>query len=300
MEQFRAKNDRISSLSPERRGEIAAVLAAVLFGTMPLFTRIAYAGGSNSYMASFLRFSIASVILALLGALTRRFSLKVSAKEFAAISLPALFLGLTAVLLYPSYNYISTALATTLHFTYPVWVMLILALVLREKISGKQVMSLILCMAGICMLHTPGEQGALQGVVLAVLSGVALAIYTVLLGKRRPEGLSALTVCFWTDVCAAIVSGICAYLTGSFTLALTPQGWIASVLLAVTASVLAVLFYQMGVLLCGGLKTSLLGSLEPPTGILIGMLVYHERMTALAAAGIALILAAALVALHRD
>ena len=282
------------------RGEISAVLAAVLFGMMPLFTRLAYAGGSNSYMASFLRFLLAAIMLAAGSALTGRFPLRVALKEAASIAVPAVFLGLTAVLLFPSYNYISTGLATPLHFTYPVWVMLLMAFILREKITKRQLMSLVLCMAGILMLHTPGEKGALAGIVLAVGSGLAIAIYTVLLGRLRPAGLPALTVCFWTDVCAALISGVFALSTGNFTLSLSPMGWIASALLAFTASVLAVMFYQTGVQLCGGMKTSLLGSLEPPTGVLIGILVYHEKMTAGIAVGIILILMAAAVSLQKE
>ena len=177
-------------------GPAAAILSAVLFGTMPLMAKTAFALGSNAYTTAFGRFATGAVVAFFLILLLPKESLKVSAQQLRALLVLSLFYAATPVLLYTSYQSIDSGLATTLHFTYPVLVMLLSAVILREKIGRKELLCAALCMGGILLLYRPGSGTNLTGMLIAAFSGLVYAGYIVGLEKFGLRSLSALTMSF--------------------------------------------------------------------------------------------------------
>ena len=59
--------------------------------------------------------------------------------------------------LFRSYHTISAGMATTLHFVYPVFVLVGAALFCGERITPLKLLCLGLCMAGILCFYTPGQ-----------------------------------------------------------------------------------------------------------------------------------------------
>ncbi|MBP3876920.1 MAG: hypothetical protein J6E44_03050, partial [Lachnospiraceae bacterium] len=49
-------------LTPETEGVICAIISGILFGTMPLMAKSAYALGSNAYTVAFGRFFTGAVV----------------------------------------------------------------------------------------------------------------------------------------------------------------------------------------------------------------------------------------------
>ena len=58
-----------------------------------------------------------------------------------------------------------------------------------------------------------------------------------------------------------------------------PMGHLSMFVLSLLVSVIAVLLFQHGVLVTGGLKASLLSTFEPLTSLFIGVIVFHELLT---------------------
>ncbi len=48
--------------------------------------------------------------------------------------------------------------------------------------------------------------------------------------------------------------------------------------------------FQLGIMKCGGVKSSMLSTVEPVTGVLIGALIFRETITVQSLTGIILIL----------
>ena len=133
-------------------GPGAVILSAVLFGTMPLMAKRAFALGSNAYTTAFGRFATGAVIAGLVILLHPKQTIRISKKQFRALLLLSLFYAATPVLLYSSYQSIDSGLASTLHFTYPVAVMLLSALLFRERVGRRELVCAVLCMAGVLLL----------------------------------------------------------------------------------------------------------------------------------------------------
>ena len=279
----------------QNMGAFYVIASAVLFGLMPLFTKTAYQYGSNAYSAAFGRFFFGSLILLVIILIKPGARLRLERRQLLRIFALSLFYAAMPVLLYESYNYLNSGLATTLHFTYPVIVIIIMTLFFGNKINLKQMICTALCAAGMILMCDPGDSAHTVGIVLAVISGLAYALYIVFLGRSALNSVPALTLCFWLSTFSAVEIGIVAAVTGKMSFTISPRGWIAEFMLALFCTVFALMMFQKGVFLCGEVKASLLSTFEPITSAVVGVIVFNESITLKTALGIVAILLSAIL-----
>lgn len=104
-------------------GFLVGLLAAICYGFIPFFTLPIKSGATENFMSDptilFYRFGFASIILAIV-MLIRRISFKVTRGELVTLIYLAFISDGSALFLIDGYNYMSSGVATTLHFMYPV------------------------------------------------------------------------------------------------------------------------------------------------------------------------------------
>ncbi len=276
-------------------GVIYVILSAILFGTMPLLARIAYAHGSNAYTVAFGRFFFGSIVLGVVTLFVPDCTFKISKSQFLTLVRLSAPYALMPILLYGSYTYIDSGMATALHFTYPIAVMLIMVVFCKTRLDAKQIICAVLCVGGMALLYTPNGQMSVRGILLAVGSGIVYAVYIVLLGRSPAKKLHSLVLAFWISLLSAIEIGLIALFSGNLVLHLDAAGWAAEIGMALFATVFALVLFQKGVFLCGEVKASLFSTFEPLTGILIGAIVFHEVLSVKEMIGMIGILAAAVL-----
>ena len=276
-------------------GSLYIILSAVLFGFMPLLTKVAYAHGSNSYTAAFGRFLFGTLFLGIIILFKKGEHLRIDKGYILPILKMAIPYALVPILLYESYNHIGSGLATTLHFTYPAAVLLILFLFFRERPHAVQLICVALSIGGMVLLYKPGEAVSPLGIIYAIASGIVYAVYITLLGQSRAKELPPLVLAFWISALSMLEIGAAALLTGNLTFQLDSVGWGAEMILALTATVLALVLFQQGVILCGPVKASLFSPFEPITSIAVGIALFGERITLREGLGIAAILSSVIL-----
>lgn len=279
----------------KQAGSLYVILSAALFGMMPLIAKIAYAHGGNAYTVAFGRFLFGAAILGIVVLLLPGHTLKISAKQAAELFKLSLSYAATPILLYSSYNYIDSGAATSLHFTYPVAVMLIMAAFCKKKPGKRQIICAALCVAGLALLFSPENGMSALGMILALASGLVYAVYIVLLGRSSAKGLQPLTLAFWISLFSAAEIGAAAALTKNLTLSFDKTGLFAILAMALFATVFALVLFQVGLFIIGEVKASILSTFEPLTGILIGIIAFDERLSLSSFLGIACILAAVIL-----
>ena len=276
----------------------AGVLAsAVIFGFTPVLAALSYQGGSNGVNMAFLR---AALPLPVLYALTRRHPKPDAAQRRLGAVLGLLLFG-CALLLYSSYAYIPVGLATTLHFLYPLYVVLYEWLVQRRSPGALRLAGLVLGLSGSMLFLQPGE-GALHpaGLLLALLSGVLYAGYIVVLSRESQRPMPLYRLMFEVSRSGAALCLVAGLLLGRLTLRLTPQAWVCAVLVALLASVVACVLFQAGVRIVGKTNAAIFSLLEPITSIVFSVLLLGDTLSPAKLTGCALILAGLLAtALHR-
>lgn len=279
----------------EVTGMICSALSAVFYGTMSIMTKSAYALGSNPFMVVFGRFSTAALFAGLIILLAPSLSFRIEKRHALQLIPLSLFFCVTPLLLFGSYQYIDTSLGISLHFTYPVVVMILGAVLFHERPGRKDLLCGVLCMAGVFLLCRPQGNASALGLTIALISGVTYSCYIVGLGKSAVQELRVMTVTFWLSLFSAAEMLCFAAVFGKADFALPAQVWFWYALLGFDAMILAATLFQIGVRLCGPVKASLFSTLEPATGVLVGLLVFHEVMDGRAVTGIVLILLAVLV-----
>ena len=259
------------------KGILAVLVSAVIFGSMPLIARIVYAENGNALSLTLNRFLLSIPVLYFLIRKKGNENIKITKKELKKISLVGTFgYCSTALLLYTSYNYISTGTATTLHFVYPVLVILGGVVFFKDKPNAIKITSVILCVLGIFMFYNGDSQINIKGILIAFASGVTYSFYILYIEKSELKNMGTFKLTFYLSLISSVIMFIVCAITGKLALNMTYLGWILSLVLSVSVTLGGVCLFQEGIKLIGSQSTAVLSTFEPITSILVGILIFNE------------------------
>lgn len=98
------------------KSKVCLILSAFIYGFAPILAKFAYKSGANGITLTFLRTFLMLPLLFFI-MIFRKVSFKLTKKELIDIILLGVVGGsFSMISLYAAYDYISTGLATTLHF----------------------------------------------------------------------------------------------------------------------------------------------------------------------------------------
>ena len=257
-------------------GCIFAILSAVIYGCMPLMAKYIYADGVNPLTLVFLRNFFSLIPLAVLGYRQKK-TLKVSPSLLPNVSLISL-LGccFTPILLFSSYNFIASGLATVFHFAYPTIVVIGGIVFMKKKANKSSVISVLLCAVGLSLFYTPSQSFNLTGGALALLSAITFAGYVLMLSRFDSSKLSGFLFSFYIALISSIATFIICVATSSLSLPSSLLGWVLCVVFSLLVTTGAVALFQQSTFLIGGECSSILSTLEPITSIIIGVMLFSE------------------------
>lgn len=280
------------------KGYIFIILSAVLFGCNPLLVTFLNREGLNSISLVVLRNVLSLPFLAVI-AFRQNKSLRIPLQAVPSIIRIGLVGScITPALLSCSYGFIASGTATVFHFIYPAVVVLAGVLIFRERIAISNLVSVGICVLGICLFYTPGEPLDWRGSSLALLSGVTYAIYILQLSHFRFPQISGFLFNLSISAVGGIVMLVFCVLNGKLTLPDSLVEWLACCLFAFVINVCAVVMFQQGTFYIGGQKASILSTLEPITSLVVGAIAFHEVIGFRTAVGsVLVILASILIAL---
>ena len=212
-------------------GYLCVILSAVIFGCMPLGANFLYAQGVTPMSLVFLRNLLSLPVLALL--CQKQGGLRISRGALLETSLTGFFgCCITPILLFSSYCYLASGMATVFHFAYPVIVVLG-GLVLRERVQKKALFCAVLCSLGILLLIDPSGAVDPLGVALALTSGVTYAVYILLLAHFRHREVMGFRMTFYM----ALISAVCMFFLCLFSHQLCLPQTLAGLTVVVTGSI---------------------------------------------------------------
>ena len=269
---------------------------SVTFGLIPLFTLPLIGRGMEYDSILFFRFFFASTALAAV-MLIKRESFRIDLRDLPVFILLSFFYTFSSLFLLCGYGYMGAGVATTLHFTYPVFVTLLMLFLFREKSSWLTWIAIALAVCGVALLSLPssGMQADVKGIVIVLLSAVAYGSYIVGVNKSRVRNMNSRKLAFYVFVFTTIIFGVRNLVSGTMQLPPDPSSYGNLILLAVLPTVVSNITLVLAVQNIGGTLTSVLGALEPMTAVCIGALVFGEDFTLREGFGILLVLIAVTV-----
>lgn len=268
----------VTLMENRHKGFLAVIVSGIIFGCMPLLAKNIYANGGNSISLVFWRSFISLPLLYMIIKKKKDISIEITKEELKQIILVgSIGYAGTAMLLFSSYNYISSGVATTIHFMYPVFVILESIILFKDKVSPIKIISVIVCTIGILFLYSGDSNVNIIGIGIALLSGITYSFYVMYLDKSGLKSMHPIKLTFYLCLVASVVMFIFSILTSSFTFKVTPLGWLLTAILSIIISLGAVTLLNFGISNIGAQNTAILSTLEPITSVIIGVLIFGEE-----------------------
>lgn len=274
-------------------GYIRILLSAIMWGAIPVFTKLLYAGGLLPLQASAIRGYISGTIVL--------FMLLVSGewKKFRVRDIPfyllygVLAVGGTYVLYAYSIKMNATAVAAILLYTGPAFVNILNRIFYGKKITGVKWLALLSTFLGCALVVKAYDfysfQSNLPGILVGLASGFCYSITTVM-GEKAKEKYDGKM-----NARLMMLFGALVFFLPEPPWKLPPLStglWLAGCGLAIVGSILPYTLY-IGALDCGidGGAASIVATFEPVAATLFGIVFFQDTLEILQAAGIVVVLA---------
>ena len=264
---------------------------------MGFFTRTLARLGVDSTGAILVRCAFAAVLFGLTLLVTDVKQFRVAPRHFWCF-----FGSGICSLLFFTYCYFNAitimdlSTAAILLYTAPSIVMILSLILFREKITTRKVVALILAFAGCCLVSgiTGGTRSlTVQGLLFGLGSGVGYALYSIFARFALDRGYSSNTVNFYSCLLAAIGTALIWNPVPTVTAMFASWGHFGFCILAgMVTCYLPYLLYTYGLTGLETGKASILASVEPVVATIVGIVIFRERPTLIAALGILLVLSA--------
>lgn len=263
------------------------------FGLIPLFTLPLMKEGMSLDSILLYRFLFATIALGIMMKVHKEpFAIKMN--DLPLLVLLSTYYMVSAQFLFWGYDYMGAGVATTLHFTYPVFVTLLMLILFREKASWVTWLAIILAVYGVARLSIGGEDHKFSffGVGIVLLSALGYAAYITTVNKSHLRTMPNRKLAFYVFVFTTLLFAGKVSVTQTLQPIPDVMSGVNLVLLAVLPTVISNITLLLAVHHIGGTMTSVLGALEPVTAVCIGAFVFGEAFTWQQGLGIAMILVA--------
>ena len=270
---------------------LLTLLGAVLFSVKGVFIKFAYQYQVDTVTLLTLRMAIAVPVYLLIGFYSERFyPQRISRRQLFIIACFG-FLGyyLASYLDMQGLHYISVSLERVILYLYPTFVLILSAIVFRQRIKTREAIALMIAYAGIVLIFFESFQldaiDYVRGSVLVAMSAFVFAIF--MLGSDKHIKLVG-SVRFTAYAMSAAGFAVFVYYLLSARSGLFDQHtevYIWASVLAVLSTIIPTFFISHGMKILGAKKVSMLGVVGPVSTLIIGVLFLDERINSVQLAG---------------
>lgn len=212
-------------------GIFYAAISSASFGFSPVFTLALLVAGLSSFDTLAYRWSTAAAVL-MAYAFYRNKTLRISRDEAWKIILLSILRAVTSITLLYGYANISSGIASTINFMYPVVVTACMMLFFGENKSKLNILAVILAILGVYLmasgdgLRVPGGNTAL-GLTCSIISAFTYAAYFIVMKRSNADKIEAVKFTTWIMMLSAayFIAG-CLISDGKITLVTNPVHWL--------------------------------------------------------------------------
>jgi drug/metabolite transporter (DMT)-like permease len=280
-------------------GTVYTLLAACGFAAVSTLSSIATGAGVALMVVLMWRYVIGAVVMVTYVS-TQNFPRMPWRETVRFIILGGGGQALLVALALSSVPYLGVATTAFLFYTYPAWVTLVQTIRGAERLTWRRVIALALSFGGIVVIvGAPFAGGAptalpATGIALALGAAAVYGMYIPLMQwmqKSHPVSV--------TSAYAKIGSAFCFLMLAlkdqTLTANMSSTAWMAIVALALFSTVLPSVFFLMGLMRLGPVRTAIVSTVEPFLTAVLGAVVLRQAVTMNALAGGAMIVAAVVV-----
>ena len=287
-------------------GIFYASVSSASFGFSPLFSLGLLAAGLSDFDVLSYRWLIAGIVL-MIYALCKKKSLRLNSFDEAwKVILLSILRSITSVTLLIGYANISSGIASTINFMYPVIVTICMMLFFGEKRSLADIAAIGVSIFGVYLLAS-GDSIIVEGgntrlgLICSLISAFSFAAYYIVMKQVRADKIEVMKFTTWIMMLSAFYFIVCAFIfEGRITLVKDFGSWLNILGLGLWATMVSNITGVKAIRRIGPTHTSILGALQPVTAVILGVLFLGEHLYLRSCIGITLILVAvSVVVMHQ-
>lgn len=278
----------------------AVIAAGCMWGSMGLWVRRFDGAGLGSLQILALRVAVAVIVMGIFLSIYNRKLLRIKWKDLWCF----LGSGICSIVFF-GYCYNRTIVLTSLSvaaillYTAPAMVTVMSFFLFKEALTKRKVFALLLAFCG-CVLVTGVLEGAgavsALGILTGLGSGFGYALYSIFGRFALDKGYHPVTVTFYTFACAFAGVLVLADWTPVIAFAAGNAGnLLYCFAYGIVTTVAPYLLYTSGLNYIEPGTASVMATVEPMVATLLGILIFHEKMTLMSGLGVLLVLAALVV-----
>lgn len=302
MHKYERKRRRITI-----NGIFYAVISSMSFGFSPLFSLALITAGLSDFDILSYRWLIAGLVL-MCYAFAKKKSLRLNSFDEAwKIILLSVLRAITSVTLLIGYVNISSGIAATLNFMYPVIVTLTMVIFFGEKRSATDYLAILASIFGVYLLASGDSIVAhggntRLGLICSLISAFSFAAYYIVMKQVKADKIEVVKFTTWIMMLSAVYFIICAFIfNGKLTLITDARSWMNALGLGLWATMVSNITGVKGIRRIGPTMTSILGAVQPVTAVILGVLFLGEHLYLRSLIGISIILVAVcIIVLHQN
>lgn len=282
-------------------GIFYAAISSASFGFSPLFSIGLLAAGLSSFDVLSYRWLVAGIVL-MAYALCKKKTLRLNSfDEFWKIILMSALRSVTSVTLLIGYANISSGIASTINFMYPVVVALCMMIFFGEKKSKVDLAAIAVSIFGVYLLAS-GDSLIIEGgnttlgLICSIISAFSFAAYYIVMKQVKADKIEVVKFTTWMMLFSAFYFIVCAFIfDGKLTIVTGGKEWMYILGLGLWSTMVSNFTGVKAVRRIGPTLTSILGALQPLTAVILGCIFLHEHLYFKSLVGITLILVAVTV-----
>ena len=287
-------------------GIFYAVLSSASFGFSPLFSLGLISVGLTNFDILSYRWGLAGIVLMIYAFCKKKTLRPNSFDEVWKIILLSALRALTSVTLLIGYANISSGIASTINFMYPVIVTICMMMFLGERRSLVDIIAIAGSIFGVYLLASGDSiivEGGNTGLGLAcsLISAFSFAAYYILMKQVRADKIEVVKFTTWIMMLSAIYFIVCAFVfEGRLSMISDGRSWLNILGLGLWATMVSNITGVKAIRRIGPTQTSILGALQPVTAVILGVMFLGEHLYIRSCIGITIILAAvSIVVMHQ-
>lgn len=287
-------------------GIFYAAISSMSFGFSPLFSLALIAAGLSDFDILSYRWLTAGIVL-MVYAICKKKSLRLNSFDEAwKIILLSMFRALTSVTLLIGYVNISSGIASTINFMYPVIVTLCMVIFFGEKRSlidylaiGASIFGVYLLASGDSIMVEGGNTRL--GLTCSLISAFSFAAYYIVMKQVKADKIEVVKFTTWIMMLSAVYFIIGAFVfDGKLTIVTDAKSWLNILGLGLWSTMVSNITGVKGNRRIGPTMTSILGALQPLTAVILGVLFLNEHLYTRSLVGCIIILVAVtIIVLHQ-
>ena len=287
-------------------GIFYAAISSTSFGFSPLFSLALIGAGLSDFDILSYRWLIAGTVLMIYAFCKKKSLCLNSFDEAWKIVLLSILRALTSVTLLIGYVNISSGIASTINFMYPVIVTLCMVLFFGEKRSLIDYLAIAASIFGVYLLAS-GDSIMVEGgntklgLTCSLISAFSFAAYYIVMKQVKADKIEVVKFTTWIMMLSAVYFIIGAFISdGKLTIVTDARSWLNILGLGLWSTMVSNITGVKGNRRIGPTMTSILGALQPVTAVVLGVLFLNEHLYARSLTGCIIILVAVtIIVLHQ-